>query len=77
MPGADATAPGCGDMAINVLHATAETTPKMTTESKKCAHPACQCPAPEGEDYCGTSCKDAGDMTEISCNCDHPECTKP
>jgi len=46
----------------------------MTTEVKKCAHPACKCQAPEGEDYCSESCKDAADMTEISCCCEHPEC---
>lgn len=46
----------------------------MTKETKKCAHPACNCQAPEGEDYCSEFCKDAGDMTEISCNCEHPEC---
>jgi hypothetical protein len=46
----------------------------MTTEVKKCSHPACNCMAPEGEDYCSESCKDAADMTEISCCCEHPEC---
>lgn len=46
----------------------------MTTELKKCAHPVCKCTAAEGQDYCCTSCKDAGDMTEISCNCEHIGC---
>jgi hypothetical protein len=40
-----------------------------------CAHPACNCPAPEGEKYCSQYCKDAGDTTEISCNCEHPGCS--
>ena len=39
-----------------------------------CEHPACQCMAPEGEKYCSTYCHDAGDTTEISCNCEHPGC---
>ena len=44
------------------------------TETKKCAHPACICTAPEGEEHCSDSCKDAGEMTEISCNCGHDGC---
>ena len=39
-----------------------------------CAHPACTCKVSEGEKYCSTYCEDAGDTTELSCNCDHPEC---
>src|SRR5580700_2645330 len=26
-----------------------------------CAHPACNCPVPEGEKYCSQYCKDAAD----------------
>jgi hypothetical protein len=40
-----------------------------------CAHPACNCPVPKGEKYCSQYCKDAGDTTEISCNCEHPGCS--
>lgn len=42
---------------------------------KKCAHPACICPAQPGSHYCSTSCEDAKDTTEISCNCGHPGCS--
>jgi len=41
---------------------------------EKCAHPACNCPVPEGEKYCSTYCKAAADTTEISCNCEHRGC---
>jgi hypothetical protein len=47
----------------------------MADETKKCEHPACICPAAEGSNYCSTSCEDAGDTTEISCNCGHPGCS--
>ncbi len=48
----------------------------MSDESKKCAHPACQCMAPEKETYCSSYCKDAGkDDVEISCDCGHPGCS--
>ena len=40
----------------------------------KCKHPACHCEAPAGESYCSTSCKDAGEITELACQCDHPHC---
>ncbi len=47
----------------------------MVTETKpECAHPACDCIAKDGSDYCSESCKDAGDLTEISCKCGHAEC---
>lgn len=45
-----------------------------TNEVKKCAHPACSCPVADAEKFCSDSCKDAGDMTEISCNCEHDAC---
>ena len=40
---------------------------------KKCAHEACNCDAGEN-DYCSQYCEDAGDTTEISCNCGHVGC---
>lgn len=46
----------------------------MPDKTTKCAHPACKCQAPEGENYCSESCKDAADMTEIACNCEHDVC---
>lgn len=42
----------------------------------KCAHPACNCPAPEGEKYCGAYCHDARDLTELACNCGHLGCAE-
>src|SRR5438270_11727746 len=39
-----------------------------------CAHPACNCPVPQGEKYCSTYCEDAADTIEISCNCEHAGC---
>ena len=41
---------------------------------KTCKHPACNCPVKEGESYCSTACKDAGDTTELVCQCNHPTC---
>lgn len=44
-------------------------------EDKKCSHPACNCQAKEGSDYCSPYCESAGGTTEIQCNCGHPECS--
>jgi hypothetical protein len=49
----------------------------MADETKKCAHPACVCTVPEGKKYCSTSCEDAKETLEISCNCGHPGCELP
>ncbi len=46
----------------------------MPTELEKCKHPACSCRVAEGDDYCSTYCEDAGDTTEIACNCGHAGC---
>jgi len=46
----------------------------MTKESKKCAHPACSCVAPEGKKFCSAPCESAKNMIELSCQCDHPGC---
>jgi len=44
---------------------------------QKCAHPACECivaaKGPSGK-YCSTECKRAGQIAELHCNCQHPEC---
>jgi hypothetical protein len=43
----------------------------------KCAHPACTCEVPKDGrygKYCSEHCKEAGRMTELRCNCQHPEC---
>ena len=47
------------------------------TDSKKCAHAACNCTVtgdgPFGK-YCSEHCKDAGEQTELMCDCKHPGC---
>ena len=44
-------------------------------KTKKCAHIPCVCDVPNGEEYCGEACRDAGsDDVEIACQCDHPAC---
>lgn len=47
----------------------------MNQDSKKCEHPACSCEVREGTKYCSQYCKDAGETTEISCNCGHAGCS--
>jgi hypothetical protein len=42
---------------------------------KKCAHPACQCPAKEGSEYCSTYCEGVGKKPDIDCKCGHPDCS--
>ena len=44
------------------------------TETKKCAHPACGCIAADHQKYCSQTCQDAKNLTELSCQCDHPGC---
>lgn len=44
------------------------------TETKKCAHPACDCVAAVKSKYCSEKCEDAKNMTELACQCDHPAC---
>ena len=47
----------------------------ITTNVKKCAHIPCLCAVPEGQEYCGDACRDAGgEEVEIACSCDHPPC---
>jgi len=46
-------------------------------ETNKCAHPACNCMVPKGGQfgkYCSEHCKEAGDITELHCDCKHPGC---
>ena len=45
-------------------------------QDNKCAHPACNCYPETGEKYCSPYCHDAGDLTELSCNCGHPGCAE-
>jgi hypothetical protein len=49
----------------------------VTANPKKrmCARITCLCIVPDGEEYCGASCRDAGrDGVEIACQCDHALC---
>jgi hypothetical protein len=46
----------------------------MSTQQKKCAHPACNCPVDEHTKYCSEYCHDSAGRTEISCNCRHSAC---
>ena len=49
----------------------------VTANQKKrmCAHIPCLCVVPDGEEYCGEACRDAGsEDVEIACQCDHAVC---
>jgi hypothetical protein len=46
----------------------------MAKETKKCAHPGCQCHAREDSNYCGTWCEGAAGTPEVLCNCGHASC---
>lgn len=41
---------------------------------RKCAHEGCSCEARPDSKYCSDYCARAGSMTELHCNCQHPEC---
>jgi len=43
-------------------------------EKGVCAHPPCTSAVPEGEKYCSPYCEDAGELLELSCNCEHAGC---
>jgi hypothetical protein len=44
-------------------------------KTNKCAHIPCLCDVPNGEEYCGDACREAGsEDVEIACQCDHPVC---
>ncbi len=47
----------------------------MTPENQKCAHPACSCSVADGKKYCSPVCEDAKGMTELTCQCEHGNCT--
>ena len=49
----------------------------QTKTGKKCAHPACSCPAEPGDKYCSTYCREIGKKMEIACNCGHAGCVEP
>ena len=43
-------------------------------ETKKCAHPSCSCSVADNDKYCSEYCKDAKDIMEIGCGCEHQGC---
>jgi hypothetical protein len=46
-------------------------------DPKDCAHQACRCRvAEDGEygKYCSAHCEEAGDLTELHCECGHLSC---
>jgi hypothetical protein len=46
-------------------------------DTNKCAHPSCQCVVKAGGPYgkyCSEHCKEAGQHTELRCDCQHPAC---
>jgi hypothetical protein len=43
-------------------------------KSKKCKHASCSCIPADGKDYCSEVCKNAKKVTELTCQCNHPEC---
>ena len=46
----------------------------MARKRHKCEHINCQCTIPEDEKYCSEYCRDAGDLVETGCGCEHPPC---
>jgi len=50
-----------------------------TAEETKCAHPQCNCPASEGQQYCSTSCEQSdrsGQSASAQCGCNHQQCAQ-
>jgi len=46
-------------------------------DAVKCGHPACECQVARGGKwgkYCSEHCKDAAQISELRCYCQHPEC---
>jgi hypothetical protein len=47
------------------------------TDHNKCAHDGCNCSVsgdgPFGK-FCSQHCEQAGDITELKCDCGHPGC---
>ncbi len=40
----------------------------------KCARPGCSCVPADGTKYCSPVCADAKNITELTCQCQHPKC---
>lgn len=43
-------------------------------ESKKCAHPSCQCPPAKDSKFCSTYCEGQAETPDVICNCGHGSC---
>jgi hypothetical protein len=46
-------------------------------DATKCAHPACECLVEKGGPfgkYCSEHCKEAKQITELRCTCQHAPC---
>ena len=59
------------------MGATTNQNPAVMANPRKrfCAHIPCLCTLPDGEEYCGEACRDAGsEDVEIACQCDHLAC---
>jgi hypothetical protein len=46
----------------------------MAEQEKPCAHSSCKCVVAEGSTYCSEYCRDARDVIEIGCGCEHEPC---
>jgi hypothetical protein len=43
-------------------------------QSRKCAHPSCDCTVSGNDKFCSEYCRDAKGITEIGCGCEHTAC---
>jgi hypothetical protein len=43
-------------------------------EARTCKNPTCNCRVEDDARYCSANCEGAGDVTQIDCDCGHPEC---
>jgi hypothetical protein len=43
-------------------------------DTKKCAHPSCNCPAGQDSSYCSTYCEGQAETPDIECSCGHGAC---
>ncbi len=45
------------------------------SDVKKCAHELCSCTVSGKDKYCSQSCEDNKGITQLTCDCKHPECS--
>jgi hypothetical protein len=45
-------------------------------ETKKCAHPSCNCTISSDKTFCSTYCEGQADTADIECSCGHPACVQ-